>query len=65
MTDLPPKAQAVIDAARCIKHWHDTLYNPKTGECEGMVVSACHVRTLWAALADFDETHPSNKQAAI
>jgi hypothetical protein len=33
----------VRDAADCIKHWHDS------GE-DGMVVSAEHVRKLWAAL---------------
>lgn len=43
--------RAVVDAARCIRHWHNTNYNPKTGETEGMVVSAQHVRELWSALA--------------
>lgn len=43
--------QAVVDAARCIQHWHDTNYNPATGETEGMVVSAEHVKKLWSALA--------------
>lgn len=33
----------VKDAAACIQHWHDS------GE-DGMVVSAEHVRKLWAAL---------------
>lgn len=39
--------QAVVDAARCIKHWHDT------GE-DGMVVSKSHVFALWDALAALD-----------
>lgn len=41
------KMRKIIDAARCIRHWHDR-------EPDGMVVSAEHVRLLWAALADLD-----------
>jgi len=41
------KIDKVIDAARCIRHWHDS-------EPDGMVVSAEHVRLLWAALAEYD-----------
>jgi hypothetical protein len=40
--------RAVIDAARCIRHWHDASNG-------GMVVSGDHVRALWQALADYDE----------
>jgi hypothetical protein len=40
--------RAVIDAARCIRHWHDASN-------AGMVVSGEHVRALWQALADYDE----------
>ena len=40
--------RAVIDAARCIRHWHDASN-------DGMVVSGEHVRALWQALADYDE----------
>ena len=35
--------EKVAEAAKCIRHWHDS------GE-DGMVVSASHVRDLWAAL---------------
>jgi hypothetical protein len=41
--------EKVVEASRCIRHWHDTLNN------EGMVVSAHHVRLLWKALTDFDK----------
>jgi malate synthase len=41
------KMEAVIEAARCICHWHDR-------ENGGMVVSAEHVRKLWAALHDLE-----------
>lgn len=46
---------ALRDAANCINHWHDTLYNPITNETEGMVVSAEHVRKLWEVLANTTE----------
>jgi len=36
-------AAAVVTAARCIRHWHDS------GK-DGMVVSADHVRALWDVL---------------
>lgn len=45
----------VLDASRCIRHWHDTLWNPETQQTEGMVVSAEHVRLLWAAIHEHDE----------
>jgi len=48
-------------AARRIKHWHDTLPNPGTGECDGMVVSAQAVRDLWGALGD--EPKPTEVKA--
>src|SRR6267142_619258 len=38
----------VIEASRCIKHWHDHIF--ANGD-EGMVVSGEHVRKLWQALA--------------
>jgi hypothetical protein len=41
------EAAPVIEAARCIRHWHDR-------EPDGMVVSAEHVRALWAALDQYD-----------
>ncbi len=44
------EALAVVDAARCIQHWHDRMI----GQDEGMVVSAEHVRLLWKALAVYD-----------
>jgi hypothetical protein len=37
----------VVDAARCIRHWHDR-------EPDGMVVSADKVRSLWTALHNLD-----------
>lgn len=40
----------LIKAASCIRHWADTHFNKATGETEGMVVSATHVRDLWAVL---------------
>ena len=40
------EAERVIDAARCIRHWHDSG--------DGMVVSADKVRALWDALAKYD-----------
>lgn len=48
-TGLEVTAARVIEAARCIRHWHDT------GK-DGMVVSAEHVRKLWDALSEFDRT---------
>lgn len=39
----------VVEAARCIRHWHDT-------GADGMVVSASHVFALWAALDKLDES---------
>lgn len=44
----------VLTAARCIRHWHDTLPNAETGECEGMVVSAEHVRAMWSRIGEHD-----------
>lgn len=41
------EALSVIEAARCIRHWHDR-------EPDGMVVSAEHVRALWSALERYD-----------
>lgn len=41
------KMEAVVEAAKRIRHWHDR-------DGGGMVVSAEHVRKLWAALHDFE-----------
>ena len=41
------ECSAVIEAARCMRHWHDA---PN----EGMVVSGSHVRELWKALNNYD-----------
>lgn len=38
----------VIDAARCIRHWHDR-------EPDGMVVSKSHVFALWQTLNELDK----------
>lgn len=43
-----PTALAVIEAARCIRHWHDS------GN-DGMVVSKSHAFALWDALRAYDE----------
>lgn len=42
------RLRAVVEAAKCIRHWHDR-------EPDGMVVSAEHVRLLWVALAALDQ----------
>jgi hypothetical protein len=56
---------ALLEASRCIRHWHDTSYNPETGETEGMIVSAAAVRTLWAARSALDEeVWPNNDSVA-
>ena len=39
----------ILDAARCIRHWHDSLGG------EGMVVSFKHVRKLLDAIQRYDE----------
>jgi hypothetical protein len=49
------RQMALLEASRCIRHWHDTAYNPETGECEGMIVSANAVRSLWDARSALDE----------
>ena len=41
------RMSAVINAARCIRHWHDR-------EPDGMVVSKSHVFALWQALTELD-----------
>ena len=48
------RQMALVEAARCIRHWHDTSYNPATGETEGMIVSAQSVRNLWEARSALD-----------
>jgi hypothetical protein len=51
---LPPNTHDLLAdlvvAAENIRHWHDTLCNKETGECEGMVVSAKSVHKLWEVL---------------
>ena len=46
-------AMRVVDASRCIRHWHDA-HN------DGMVVSAEHVYKLWEALEAFDKVKAEN-----
>lgn len=43
------KLEAVVVAARKIRHWHDAMRDNS-----GMVVSANAVRELWAALDELD-----------
>ncbi len=45
----------VVAASMCIKHWHDTMYNPETKETEGMIVSSKHVYDLWDALKEYEK----------
>lgn len=45
--DLIEKMLPVIEAARCIRHWHDR-------EPDGMVVSKSHVFALWESLGELD-----------
>jgi hypothetical protein len=40
--------EAVVDAAKCIRHWHDA-------GTDGMIVSRWHVFKLWEALAALRE----------
>lgn len=56
------RQMALLEASRCIRHWHDTSYNPETGECEGMIVSANAVRSLWDARSSLDEQVWPNSQ---
>jgi hypothetical protein len=49
------RQMALLEASRCIRHWHDASYNPETGETEGMIVSAAAVRTLWETRSALDE----------
>lgn len=41
------RTREVVDAARCIRHWHDTHNG-------GMIVSGSHVFALWDALDKYD-----------
>ena len=50
-SQLAESLAKLTEAASKIKHWHDCMYNKTTGETEGMVVSASHVRALWEVLA--------------
>lgn len=49
------RQMALLEASRCIQHWHDTSYNPETGKTDGMIVSAAAVRNLWEAQSALDE----------
>jgi hypothetical protein len=40
--------EALVRAAKCIRHWHDSSN-------DGMIVSAEHVRNLWDALAALED----------
>lgn len=40
-------SSSVIEAARCIRHWHDS-------EPGGMVVSGAHAFALWEAIDEYD-----------
>jgi hypothetical protein len=60
--DAAERMRKILEASRCIRHWHDTSYNPETGETEGMIVSAAAVRTLWEAQSALDEEVWPNKQ---
>jgi len=51
-SDLLSAALRVVEASRCIRHWHD--------HGEGMVVSAEHVFKLWEALDAFDKATADN-----
>lgn len=48
--------EAVVDAAKCIRHWHDA-------GTDGMIVSRWHVWKLWEALAALRENDQA--QAAL
>jgi hypothetical protein len=50
------KIEAVIEAAKCIRHWHDR-------EPDGMIVSAEHVRQLWSALHDLEANDQGDSQS--
>ena len=43
---------AVVDAARCIRHWHDAHDG-------GMIVSGEHVRKLWETISTLDGDKPT------
>ena len=45
--------RAVLCAARCIRHWHDSLGD------EGMVVSKAKVFELWEAIEAYDQAKVS------
>ena len=48
------KMQAVIDAAKCIQHWHDAMKDNS-----GMIVSADAVRDLWSTLHNLENDQPN------
>lgn len=44
------QAEKVIEASRCIRHWHDAM-----SDGSGMVVSAEAVHKLWNELESYDK----------
>lgn len=46
--------RAVLDAARCIRHWHDV----EMPGGDGIIVSADAVRTLWSKIVEYDAVNP-------
>lgn len=52
------KYEAVIEAARKIRHWHDAMNG------EGMIVSSEAVRELWRALEELDNHNQSDFSGA-
>lgn len=53
----------LYEAANCIQHWSDNHYNKETGKCEGMTVSAEHVRNLWEVLYKYKELYEDKIKA--
>lgn len=52
--ELKADVKALHDAARCIRHWHDT-------EPDGMIVSRKRVFLLWGSLKEFEAKYPEYK----
>lgn len=53
LATLRADVKPLFEAARCIRHWHDT-------EPDGMVVSREKVFLLWDALKEFAIKHPEH-----
>lgn len=57
--DIKQAFKELFDKADGIKHWHDTMYNKETGECDGVVVSKTHQAELTETInkyRDFRDT---------